>query len=174
MEKGFSIFLLLFLFLAAVRDIIYQRVSNRLILVGLFTGLWNQISQLGGWGIVTFLIRSVFPVILLYLLFLMHVLGAGDIKIFSVMNNFISGTAFFQCLIYAGIAAAVWAFLLALCHGRVIQIIKCFLTYLGKGISERRILDYEKEGKAFGVERVPFVPMILAGYLCWLLGFRIM
>ena len=72
------------LILAVVTDFRERRISNRLIASGLFLGLALRILVEGSAGVVHFLVNISIPVIMLFLLFQMRALGAGDIKLFSV------------------------------------------------------------------------------------------
>lgn len=71
-------------------DVREQRISNRLIALGLFTGLILRIVGDGSIGIFYFLVNISVPVILLFLLFQLRALGAGDIKLFSVVGGFMN------------------------------------------------------------------------------------
>lgn len=82
--------LLTVLVLAVVTDFREMKISNRLIASGLILGLALRILGEGGAGIVHFLVNISIPVILLFLLFQMRALGAGDIKLFSVAGGFLT------------------------------------------------------------------------------------
>lgn len=76
--------------MAVVTDFREMRISNRLIASGLILGLALRIMGEGSAGIVHFLVNISIPVILLFLLFQLRALGAGDIKLFSVIAGFLS------------------------------------------------------------------------------------
>ena len=78
------------LILAVVTDFRERRISNRLIASGLFLGLALRILVEGSAGVVHFLGNISIPVIMLFLLFQMRALGAGDIKLFSVIGGFLT------------------------------------------------------------------------------------
>ncbi len=82
--------LLSVLTMAAVTDFQNGKVSNRLIVLGWVAGLWFRILGQGAIGIMQFLVCSSIPVILLYFLFQLRALGAGDIKLFSVVGSFVT------------------------------------------------------------------------------------
>jgi len=82
--------LLTVLVFAVTADFREMRISNRLIASGLMMGLALRILGEGGAGIVHFLVNISIPVILLFLLFQLRVIGAGDIKLFSVAGGFLS------------------------------------------------------------------------------------
>lgn len=90
MEEVFHLALLMILLTAVVTDLTKGKISNRLIACGLLSGLAFRIFGEGGAGILTFVIHISIPVILFYLLFQMRALGAGDIKLFSVIGAFVS------------------------------------------------------------------------------------
>jgi len=113
------VLLFYFLIFAAVQDIQSGKVSNRLISIGLMTGLIFQVIEHRVCGIYFFLWNISVPVILLYLLFQMRVLGAGDIKLFSMTGSILTIGKLFQCMAYSFLAAGVFAaFILAADHNR--------------------------------------------------------
>lgn len=67
-----------------------MKISNRLIAFGLICGLAYRITGEGAAGIIHFLVNVSIPVIFLFLLYRLHVVGAGDIKLFSVISGFLS------------------------------------------------------------------------------------
>ena len=71
---------------AVVQDFRNMRISNRLIIVGFIASLAFGIILGGMPRVVQILLNISFPVIMLYLLYLLGVLGAGDIKLFSVIG----------------------------------------------------------------------------------------
>ena len=81
--------LLTVLVFAVAADFREMRISNRLIASGLMMGLALRIQGEGGAGIVHFLVNISIPVILLFLLFQLRVIGAGDIKLFSLAGGFL-------------------------------------------------------------------------------------
>lgn len=84
-----------------------MKISNRLIASGLIIGLALRIMGEGSAGIVHFLVNISVPVILLFLLFQMRALGAGDIKLFSVVGGFLTTRQLVYVMAAAFILAAV-------------------------------------------------------------------
>lgn len=83
------------------------KISNRLIVFGLIFGLAFRLLLEGYTGAVHFLINISIPVILLFLLFQMRALGAGDIKLFSVAGSFLTIRQLSYLIPTAFLAAAV-------------------------------------------------------------------
>ena len=83
------------------------------------TGLLFGLLEHPVWGVYYFLRNISVPVILFYLLFQMRVLGAGDIKLFSMTGSILTIGKLFQCMAYSFLAAGVFAaFILAADHNR--------------------------------------------------------
>ena len=93
---------------AVYTDMTQTRISNRLIVLGLMIGLFFRIKTEGSVGFLFYTVNIFIPVILLYLLFQMRALGAGDIKLFSMIGAFISTE---QLLKLMGLAFFVGAML---------------------------------------------------------------
>lgn len=149
--------------MAVVTDIQSFRISNRLVVSGLISGFILQLLELGVKGIGVFLLNVSIPVILLYLLFLIRALGAGDIKLFSM----IGGIWGFQML-YATIAAsflvgAVMSLCKLLYHRNLISRLWIFKEYVQQVIITRRLAKYPQESS--GEQHViHFSTAILIGY----------
>lgn len=99
--------LLTFLTMAVVTDFREMKIRNRLIASGLIWGLAFRILGDGCAGIVHFLVNISIPVILLFLLFQMRILGAGDIKLFSVAGGFLTTRQLLYLIVTAFLAACV-------------------------------------------------------------------
>lgn len=95
--------------IATAMDLKYMRISNRLILIGLGIALVQRLFCEGIAGVLTGIFQISLPIIILYLLFLIGALGAGDIKLFSVIGGFVNFKVLVWCMIYAFIAAAVFS-----------------------------------------------------------------
>ena len=90
MLRVIYLILLLLLLIAVYTDMTKTIISNRLIVVGLILGLLFRIFGEGKADILIYIVNISIPVILLYLLFYLRALGAGDIKLFSMIGAFIT------------------------------------------------------------------------------------
>lgn len=93
--------LLGFLFCAVYTDMTQTRIRNRLIAFGLFIGLVFRLWQEGSIGVFIYVVNIFIPVILLFLLFQIRALGAGDIKLFSMLGAFISTEQLLKVMVLA-------------------------------------------------------------------------
>jgi prepilin peptidase CpaA len=111
MQGASELTLYAIIIVAVVQDFKYMRISNRLIVVGIVLSVAFGIFLGGVPRIISILLNISFPVIVLYLLYLLGVLGAGDIKLFSVVGGFTNFKTLTGCMFAAFIAAAVFSFL---------------------------------------------------------------
>ena len=96
------------LILAVILDFKYMKISNRLILMGIILALAFQVII--GRGVSDFihvLCNIFFPVIVLYLFYLMGVIGAGDVKLFSVIGGFVNFRELVLCMLCSFVVGAV-------------------------------------------------------------------
>ena len=126
---------------AVYTDIRQTRISNRLIVSGLIIGFIFRLYSEGLMGVLFYVSNILIPVIFLYLLFQMRALGAGDIKLFSMLGAFISIERLLRVMVLAFFVAA----LLGIC--------KIAYQFFG--------LKYEL-GK---LTRIHFSPAILIAYI---------
>lgn len=138
-----AVYLLLpvFLFCAVYTDMTQTRISNRLIVLGLIVGFIFRVFTEGSMGVLFYIVNISIPVILLYLLFQMRALGAGDIKLFSMIGAFLSTEQLLEMMV------------LAFCVGAVFGILKIVYECIFLGI---------KHGK---FTQIHFSPAILIAYL---------
>ena len=96
---------------AVIMDLRFRKISNRLILTGLCMGLIRRLLLEGSAGLSAGVIHILLPVIFLYLLFWIGVLGAGDIKLFSLIGGFVNLRELTTCVMAAFVIGGIWSFL---------------------------------------------------------------
>ncbi len=145
-------------------DIRSGRISNRLILSGLAAGFFFQVVGLGWRGAGVFLINVSLPVILCYLLFLMRALGAGDIKLFSVVGGIWDLHVLIVTIIISFWVAAGMSFGKLLYHRNLVSRLCIFGKYIHQIMATFQLPEYPKEpqGKQHIIH---FSIAILIGYL---------
>ncbi len=138
------------------------RVPNRLIAAGLIAGLVFQITEHRIWGVYFFLRNISVPVILLYLLFQMRVLGAGDIKLFSMTGGILTIGELCRCMAYCFLAAGAGALLLLAAEQSRRQRLACAVRYLLDLVRTGKLRAYEPP-EAEGRMPFAFAVFILFG-----------
>ena len=99
--------LYLLLTVAVAQDMRQLRISNRLILAGMAAGILFHIPGAGIEDFVQILLGIIFPVISLYLFYLMGVIGPGDIKLFSIISLFMNLRELTCCMILSFFLGAI-------------------------------------------------------------------
>ncbi len=94
------------LILAVCSDVRTEKIRNKLILAGLETGFLIQIYEKGISFIPLWFIQISIPIFLFYPIFRIGALGAGDIKLFSVIAGFLTLKTWWVCVEAAFLAGA--------------------------------------------------------------------
>lgn len=133
--------------MAAVTDIRCFQISNRLVVSGLFSGCVLQILQRGAGGIGVFLINVSIPVILFYLLFLIRALGAGDIKLFSIIGGIWGFDVLCTTIAAAFLVAAFMSLGKILFHHNFISRLQIFAAYMEQTLASGKLLKYPQDSQ---------------------------
>ncbi len=143
------IFLPCTLIVAAWTDVRTGRISNRLIGLGLLVGCIHNCYEYGWPGVFYFFIQISFPVLVFYLLFLMRALGAGDIKLFSIICSCIGLRGFIKVAVYSFLIGAVFSFLTLLRNKNLHARLAYFSAYVKTALHTKCIpkYDYTSDGK---------------------------
>ena len=113
--------------IAVIFDGRSYRIPNQLIILGYLAGIYINIVSYGMVGIVYFIAKAIWPIALLSILYLLgRQLGAGDIKLFSVMATLVGADITVDTMILSVILAALAIAILSL---RERQLIKRKLHY---------------------------------------------
>lgn len=149
-----------FMIVAVITDLRFGKISNRLILTGIGVALIRRLLQEGCVGLLTGVIQISFPVIILYLFFLIGALGAGDIKLFSLVGGFVNFRELVTCIMAAFVLGAVWALVKLLISRRLFCCIRSGSKYLWS------VMGGDREGyRKTSENTIPFSVVILGGLI---------
>lgn len=148
--------------MAVGMDFWSMRISNRLILIGLAVSLVLRVHEEGIVGLLTWIILVSFPVILLYLLFLVRALGAGDIKLFSLIGGFLHIKELMWCISFSFLYAAIFSFIKMIYYGTFFPNMKRVMKYLYHCLCGE-IMGYQPASMVEG--RIHFSLAILLGLI---------
>lgn len=151
------------LLIATATDLGTGKVRNRLICLGLFTGTLFQIWEFGLWGLFLSAVQILFPVIVLFLLFLMHALGAGDIKLFSVIGCIWNLKFLCYCMFFSFLTGAVFSLGKLLYQRNLIARLMYFCRYVKNSLGNKKlgVYDRQSDGKQ---NTICFTTAILTGF----------
>lgn len=134
------IYLIIILGLAVYYDVRYFRIPNFLIGIGMVTGLIYQLLyKTATWSEVLF--GMLIPIVILFLLFYLHMLGAGDIKLLSVTGIFL-GTSIVSVIWNSFLVAAVISFFQLMIQKNLFHRISYFFSYCIDVIKNKKASAY--------------------------------
>ncbi len=94
---------------ALISDIRIYKIKNQIVYPFMLMGLTLNIAIFGLQGLKTSIEGIFIPIVLLFPLYLLRMLGAGDIKLFSAIGS-IMGVAFIlKCMIVSSLAGGLMA-----------------------------------------------------------------
>ncbi len=153
-------------------DLKTDKISNRLILFGLFLGLPYQIILNGPCGILVFLLNGCVPILFLFLFYRIKALGAGDIKLLSVLGVFLNKEQYFCTIMYIFASAAMIGVVKLLLRGVLLKRLRVLSRY-ARGVAETGLwIPYEcgETETVYWENRIHFSVAILVGYLISIRG----
>ncbi len=158
--------LYLLLTVAVIGDIKSYRISNRLILTGLgFAFLFRLVGGKVA-GIIWFLPDIFFPVVVLYLLYLSGILGAGDIKLFSVICGFTNLKFIIVCMMASFLTAAAGGLVKMIADKEFFCCMQNGIMYC-RDILCGRFARYEKKGKAVSFSVYVLLGTVASDIFCY-------
>lgn len=163
-----NISLLCIVVTAVLFDLKLGKIPNGVIVTGLMWGFFYQFFSLGGMGPVLFLGGCCFPILLLGILYYFRMIGAGDIKLLSVVGGFLGPHGCFSCTVSAILFGGAISLAIMIRRHMIGQRLLYFSKY---------IMDYsrEKQWKSYlsGVgedARLNFSFPVLLAVLCYMGG----
>ncbi len=143
------------------------RIPNHLIMLGLLTGLIYVIRENGYTGIAGAIISMAWPILLLYVLFLLRVLGAGDIKLFSVISVFLDHHQMLTVIYLSFLAGAAVAVFRIIKYKKAAAVLQNFHNYVQTIIITGKINAYSLADNGIGT--LHFAGCIFAAVLMLIL-----
>lgn len=99
----------IFLTIAGAMDVRDHKVSNLWILSGYIAGLSIRVWYAGLLGIKDFIWDALWPILLLYLLFLIRAIGAADVKVFSALSTILMASLTIRVLVCSFVLGAIFS-----------------------------------------------------------------
>ena len=157
-------------------DVKEHRIPNWWILTGFLSGLALTAleAETGGIGLAagSYLLRVFLCAAVLFPLFVLRMMGAGDIKLMAVMAGFLGWGSGLQAIMYGCVAGAILALVKLLRQGILWQRLTYLLAYIRRLFLTKEIVPYYRaERDGYGVV-LPFAICLLAGYVGYLLWGR--
>lgn len=161
--------LVVFTTVAVCMDLSRERIDNRWIALGWLLGFSYQLMQYGLKGIGIFLAGAVIPILLLYLLFWFRMMGAGDIKLLSVLGGFMGPITGSVCVGISFLFGAVFSIGVFILWGNLMPRLRYFTDYFTRFIETKEVVPYMIRGRR--LENIHFSIPILMGVLLFVGGY---
>ncbi|MCR5641257.1 MAG: A24 family peptidase [Lachnospiraceae bacterium] len=133
---------LLVLIIAAVYDCKSFRIPNTLILIGYGIGMIAAVVSGGASGLLHAVMRAAIPILGLYFLFYIRALGAGDLKLFSVIAIMCSTEEFMDFIIFSFAIGAAISLIRLFLNGQLIVRFSNFVNYIRACVQEGQVGPY--------------------------------
>jgi prepilin peptidase CpaA len=151
---------------AAGTDMVSRRVPNELIALGVITGGYLFVANHSG-GVFLFLWRLFWPILLLYLLYLIGGLGAGDIKLIGCLGLYLPSKIILWVILYSLFIGGAVGFLQLFQTRQLRYRCSAFLHHIRDCLSYKQISAYDstlttRYDLHFAVE------ILCGAVLCWL------
>ncbi len=154
--------MILILSAAVVSDLMSYRVKNQIIFFGWGIGIlgiwWNK-------GLVNPLWGAGLPILIMWPLFRFRMLGAGDIKLFSVIGSIYGSHFVLRTIIAAFFFGAVISIIQIAYYGNLVIRLHYLVTFMKKYVKKRQVEPYycmERDGKEAAIH---FTLAIFCGFL---------
>ncbi len=157
--------------MGTISDLKAHKVSNRLIVIGLVTGLYTQWVRFETVGIKVWGQGIMVPIIILSILFVFHVLGAGDIKLFSVVGGFLGPHQVVLVILLAFVIGAFFSIIHMIRFKIIFYRLQYLANYFHNILRDRKLRPYYVHGEDDPRAVIPFsVTIFISVFILLVLG----
>ncbi|MCT4597599.1 MAG: prepilin peptidase [Vallitalea sp.] len=136
------ILIILLLTISLYTDTKTYKIKNNVVLLFLLLGLIINYVYLGVNGIQIWFIGFIVPIIILFILFVVSMIGAGDIKLISAIGGILGIEFLINSSKYIIIVAALIAIIKMIRHKQLISRLVYFYNYILDIIITRKVSSY--------------------------------
>lgn len=147
---------------AVVMDLRTAKVDNGWILFSIVQGFFIQCLVQGWTGICTFLAGALVPILVLGGLFVLRMLGPGDIKLFCALGSIMGAAAIVKCILISLFLGASISAAILISNGGFRQRFHYFFQYFQELAQSGKVKPYYRKGMSY-MENFHFtVPVFLS------------
>lgn len=140
-------FLLSLLILAVCYDWRDYQIPNWLAGAGYGIGFFYQSISAGMYGGIFWLKGALFPIVVLFIFFYCKMVGAGDIKLFSVIGGVSGSYSIIDVMTVSLFFGALLSVIFILRYQNLRSRLKYLLAYFSNVITQKEILPYNQQKK---------------------------
>lgn len=131
------------LLLALICDIRTYKINNKIVYSFILLGILTNLYLNGVGGLKESLLGIIIPFALLFILYALRMLGAGDIKLFSAIGAIMGKNFILYTVAYSFIAGGIISFFIILLRKNGKKRLIYFLNYLKVSIFSFSLFPYE-------------------------------
>lgn len=151
-----SIELAALLVLSVASDIRAYKISNAIILIFSLAGTVSNFAARGMEGLIFSLMGWIIPIVLLFMLFRMRMLGAGDIKLFAAIGAIMGCEFAVWSILYSFLLGGAICLVLLTVRGNAKERMLHLRLYMKSCLQACRIYDYTSFEDRTGLDRFHF------------------
>lgn len=170
-----TFFLLCLLTGTSWQDLRYGKVSNCWILLGIAVFLTSRLMVFirGPSETVAdfftdsigFMLRFILVILIFFVLFLFHMMGAGDIKVMALIGGYLGLSEGFRIIFYGLTASALWSLLFMIHKKNLMKRIQYFFRFMHCFFVTGEIRAYHEKGGNNRQAGIALVPFFWLGFL---------
>lgn len=149
-------------------DLRSERIDNRWLLLTFAASLLWVYGDRGLRGLPGALLGAAVPVLLLFPVFFIRALGAGDIKLFAVLGVLMGWRDILRCIVWSFVIGAVFSMIRLVRCGIAADCFRRFSSWIRECGESGRIVHYRT--RTDGPESVHFSVAIFSAALLWMAG----
>jgi prepilin peptidase CpaA len=162
-----EIILILVLIPSVIGDCLEYRIRNPIIIFGLLLSLFYQITIAKMNGLHNWLLGCILPILILGILFLVKVLGAGDIKLFSVIGGFCGPRFVLRAIVVSFVIGALLSIIQIIRYRSLMNRLQYLAKFISKSFSEKERKPYyvaSRDGRSCVIHFS--IAIVMAVFLC--------
>lgn len=136
-----QIFLFLYLFTAVLEDFRNRRIPNWWIVFGIGIGLFSLLGERTN-PYLYYVIGCLIPFFLLIILYIIRVLGAGDIKLFMIVGLFLGKIEILHVIAWSFLFGGIYAVIKLIRRKSFRQRFTYLLSYVKRAAVSGKLEDY--------------------------------
>jgi len=153
--------LVMLLLMSLISDVKTRKIKNLIVFPFMLMGILIGLCETGAMGALNSICGIILPILILFPLFVLQMLGAGDIKCFSAIGAIMGAGFVAESIIYSFIAGGVIAFIIMSINRNALERIKHLLNFIKTCILTLSITQYDDLRRSKGAFR--FTYAIAAG-----------
>ena len=156
------------LVLALKSDIQSRKIKNKVTLPFIIAGLLTNLFFSGYEGLINSLLGIIVPIVFLFALYALRMLGAGDIKLLSALGAVFGVEGIFKIMAYSFIAGGIIAFAIVLIRKNAKERFLHLFNYLKSVFLTLHIIPYTDFNDKEDAGKFPFAYAVFCGGLVFI------